>query len=76
MKISVVIILNFKSMVRGIMKLVYYGFAGFCDFGVSKLKQNFVAQKYRNDMRGAHLGPGNPIMLLTLWPDDAFTSYS
>jgi TonB-dependent receptor len=45
------------------------------DFGVSKLKQNFVAQKYRNDMRGSsHLGPGNPIMFAySLWPDDAFT---
>ena len=45
------------------------------DFGVSKLKQNFVAQKYRNDMRGSsHLGPGNPIMFAySLWPDEAFT---
>ena len=45
------------------------------DFGVSKLKQNFVAQKYRNDMRGSsHLGPGNPIMFAyALWPDNAFT---
>ena len=45
------------------------------DFGVSKLKQNFVAQKYRNDMRGSsHLGPGNPIMFAyALWDDSAFT---
>ena len=45
------------------------------DFGVSRLKQNFNAQKYRNDMRGSgHLGPGNPIMLTYgLWDDSAFT---
>ena len=45
------------------------------DFGVSRLKQKFLAQKYRNDMRGSsHLGPGNPIMLAyALWDDSAFT---
>jgi len=45
------------------------------DFGISRLKQTFVAQKYRNDMRGSsHLGPGNPIMLAyALWDDEAFT---
>ena len=45
------------------------------EFGVSRLKQNFNAQKYRNDMRGSsHLGPGNPIMLAyALWDDSAFT---
>ena len=45
------------------------------DFGISRLKQNFNAQKYRNDMRGgSHLGPGNPIMLgFALWDDSAFT---
>ena len=45
------------------------------NFGISKLKQKFVAQKYRNDMRGSsHLGPGNPIMLAYgLLDDDAFT---
>ena len=45
------------------------------DFGISKLKQNFNAQKYRNDMLGgSHLGPGNPIMLgFALWDDSAFT---
>jgi TonB-dependent receptor len=45
------------------------------EFGASRLKQTFNAQKYRNDMRGSsHLGPGNPIMLAyALWDDSAFT---
>ena len=45
------------------------------DFGVSRLKQNFVAQKYQNDMRGAsYLVPGNPIMLAYgLWDNSVFT---
>ena len=45
------------------------------EFGISRLKQNFVAQKYRNDMKGSsNLGPGNPIMLAYgLWDNDAFT---
>ena len=45
------------------------------DFGISRLKQSFNAQKYRNDMRGSgHLGPGNPIMLTYgLWDDSVFT---
>jgi len=45
------------------------------DFGVSRLKQNFVAQKYLNDMRGAsYLVPGNPIMLAYgLWDNSVFT---
>ena len=45
------------------------------EFGISRLKQNFVAQKYRNDMKGSsNLGPGNPIMLAyALWDDAAFT---